>query len=27
MIALQKTLLGASEEERAKALQQYDLVG
>lgn len=27
MINLQKTLLGASEEERAKALQQYDLVG
>ncbi len=27
MIALQKTLLGASEEERTKALQQYDLVG
>lgn len=27
MIMLQKTLLGASEEERTKALQQYDLVG
>lgn len=27
MINLQKTLLGATEEERAKALQQYDLVG
>lgn len=27
MITLQKTLLGASEEERAKALRQYDLVG
>lgn len=27
MIKLQKTLLGASEEERTKALQQYDLVG
>lgn len=27
MITLQKSLLGASEEERAKALQQYDLVG
>lgn len=27
MITLQKTLLGASEEERAKALHQYDLVG
>jgi len=27
MINLQKTLLGASEEERIKALQQYDLVG
>lgn len=27
MIALQKTLLGASEEERAKALERYDLVG
>lgn len=27
MIALQKTLLDASEEDRAKALRQYDLVG
>lgn len=27
MIQLQKTLLGASEEERAKALQKYDLIG
>jgi len=27
MINLQKTLLGATEEERTKALQQYDLVG
>lgn len=27
MITLQKTLLGASEEERARALHQYDLVG
>lgn len=27
MIALQKTLLGASEEERTRALQKYDLVG
>ncbi|MFZ5535097.1 MAG: ABC transporter ATP-binding protein [Patescibacteria group bacterium] len=27
MINLQKTLLGATEEERMKALQQYDLVG
>lgn len=27
MIALQKTLLGASEDERAEALKQYDLVG
>ena len=27
MIALQKSLLGASDEERAKALQKYDLIG
>ena len=27
MIALQKTLLGASDEEKLKVLQQYDLVG
>lgn len=27
MITLQKTLLGASEEERATALHQYDLIG
>lgn len=27
MIALQKTLLGATEEERAKALKRYDLIG
>jgi len=27
MITLQKTLLGATEEERAEALKKYDLVG
>jgi len=27
MITLQKTLLGASDEERAQALARYDLVG